>query len=86
MVELEYRSKTSSTSEISRWRKLLLEEGGSTWDYRSAPTRLTYLEIRIKPKFVPGYFRDTTDNEVVWFEDEGPTCPERVRVNVTPAE
>jgi hypothetical protein len=92
--QLQYRVKTTEMREISRWRDLseqylnreeVLEEG---WDYRKSSIKIEYLELRVKPtfRFEPGYFQDTSDGEVVYFNEETPTLPGWIRVNVTPAE
>jgi hypothetical protein len=97
MDEIQYRAQTSSTGEISGWRDLVGGEG--TWDYRSTAsgTRLEFIEIRIKPKFVPGYYQCTSAPEFARFasgevlrmdseDDLLRTDCAWIRVNVTPAD
>lgn len=98
--QLQYRSKTSGMDGLSPWRDILsayADEKGSVakFDYRNSSIRLEYVEIRIKPEFVPGYYQCVDDSdrytkgEVVQFAHHGElddTRAEWIRVNVTPAE
>ena len=56
MTQLQCRIQTSATGEISDWRDVSWDNHAK-WDYREAVTRLEYVEIRVKPEFVPGYYR-----------------------------
>lgn len=98
MAELEYRIKTTSMPNISRWRELKLEEADpNLWDYQHSTVKVEYFEIRVKPTFEPGYFQCTgtlvvtayRTNDVVWMASQGEidrTDCTWVRVNVTPAD
>jgi hypothetical protein len=98
-MELEYRSKTNHTSEISGWCTLeLTERGGGRWDYREAKElgdALEYLEIRVKPDFIPGYYQCTEEGlhfgigEILWMGSQADIDHTKCgwsRVNVTLAE
>lgn len=83
MVEYQYRSKTTAMGSVSKWRDL----PSGTWSRLRTRTKLEVLEVRIKPKFAPGYFRYVGLNadphvSAHWHEtDPGSNY---VRVNVTP--
>jgi len=55
MAELQYRIQTTAMGKISRWRDL--DEEDQEWNFSDFATKIERFEIRVKPKFVPGYYK-----------------------------
>jgi hypothetical protein len=95
MAQLEYRTRDNGGTAWTNWESVT--EGLSLRLNSSLP-HLADLEVRIKPDFVPGYYRATAygNSGIVWFEsasalqyyarDERLLPEDFERVNVTPAE
>jgi hypothetical protein len=96
MTQLQYRVRDKGSSDWTSWETLAEDQ---PLRLNSSLPYIVDVEVRTKPKFVPGYYREISkfaSASAVWFdsadglalyaedEDTLPECFERV--NVTPAE